>query len=232
MKLKIVAALLMAIAIVAPGFTRAFAQDSTPAAAATLSANSFAAPFAPAPELCTTPAMSTDEAASILATPTALVEWPKTANGIIALPGGTNADDATVSGVLTTLEQMWACNNAKNDAALLSLFSTEGLQMSLGVTSDSTWSYEEIRSEVAAKLTPEDARDEADWASIDAVVSVLNQPDGSVGVLVLNTDPLVERGAQVLDYFSFVNDGTSWKLSRLVLDPFDLKTGYGFDKAA
>ena len=201
------------------------AQDTTE----TLTAGTFAAPYTPSADLCTTAPMSTDDAASLLATPTPLIEWEITANGIIALPGGTAADEATTTAVLTTLSQMWACNNAQNSAAILSLFSPEGLQMTAGVTEDSAWSYEEIRAAVAAKLTPEDPRAEADYASIDAVVSVLLQADGTVGVLVLNSDPLLAEGDQVLDYFSFVNNGTSWQISRVALDPFDLTPDYGYE---
>ena len=201
------------------------AQDTSQ----TLTAGQFAVPYTPSPDLCTTAPMSTDDAASLLATPTPLIDWEITENGIIALPGGTAADEATTTAVLTTLSQMWACNNAQNSAAILSLFSPEGLQMTAGVTDDSTWSYEEIRAAVAAKLTPEDPRAEEDYASIDAVVSVLLQADGTVGVLVLNSDPLLADGDQVLDYFSFVNNGTSWQVSRVALDPFDLTPDYGYE---
>ena len=212
--------------------TPALAQDATPAAMATsLTANSFAAPYAPSPDLCTIAPMSTDDVANVLATPTPLFSPSVTANGIVALPGGTVADDAATTGVLATLTQLWACNNAQNSASMLALFSTAGLQQTLGVTDDSTWSLEAIRAKVAAELTPEDPRPEADWASIDAVFSVLAQPDGSIGVLVLNSDPLVSDGDQVLDYFAFTTDGTTYQLSTVILDPFDLTPDYGFEKA-
>ena len=133
--------------------------------------------------------------------------------------------------MLETLTQLWACNNAQNTGSLAAIFSPAGLQQTLGVTEDSTLSLEAIRAKVAAKLTPEDPRAEADWASIDAVVSVLAQPDGSIGVLVLNSDPLVSEGDQVLDYFAFTTDGTTYQLSTVILDPFDLTPDYGFEKA-
>jgi hypothetical protein len=232
MRIRQVVAGLALLGVMAFSSSGVLAQDATPPASDTLTANSFAAPFAPSADLCTTAPMSTDDAAALLATPTALVEWPITDHNIIALPGGTPADEATTAGVLGTLTQMWACNNAQNSAAILSLFSPEGLQMTAGVTEDSTWSYEEIRAAVAAKLTPEDPRAEADYASIDAVVSVLLQEDGTVGVLVLNSDPLINDGDQVLDYFSFVNNGGTWQISRVALDPFDLAPDYGFDGEA
>src|SRR3954454_6945122 len=167
--------------------TPTLAQDATPAAEATsLTANSFAAPYAPSPDLCTIAPMSTDEVANLLATPTPLFSPPVTANGIVALPGGTVADEAATTGVLSTLTELWACNNAQNSASVLALFSPAGLQQTLGVTDDSTWSLEAIRAKVAAELTPEDARAEENWASIDAVVSLFAQSDGSIGVLVLN----------------------------------------------
>jgi hypothetical protein len=213
--------------------TPTLAQDATPAAGATsLKANSFAAPYAPSPDLCTIAPMSTDDVANLLATPTPLFSPPVTENGIVALPGGTVADEAATAGVLETLTQLWACNNAQNTGSIAALFSPAGLQQTLGVTEDSTMSLEAIRAKVAAKLTPEEPRAEADWASIDAVVSVLAQPDGSIGVLVLNSDPLVSEGDQVLDYFAFTTeDGSTYQLSTIILDPFDLTPDYGFEKA-
>jgi hypothetical protein len=225
MRLKRCLASVVAAAVAVVVTIPAGAQD------AALTANSYGAPFVPGAELCTTAPISTDVAASILATPTPLRELPLTDNGIVALPGGTVADDATTSGILTTLTQIWACNNAQNSAALLTLFSTEGLQETLGVSDGSSWNLEQIRAAVAAGLTPEEPRPAEEYASIDAVVSILAQPDGAFGVLVLNTDPNVAEGDQVLDYFAFTSaDGATFLISSVILDPFDLTPGYGFEK--
>jgi hypothetical protein len=199
--------------------------------ATSLVANSFSAPYAPSPDLCTIAPMTTDDVANLLATPTPLFAPPLTANGIVALPGGVPADDAATAGALEALTQLWACNNAENPAAMISVFSPAGMQQTLGVTEDSTWSLEAIRAKVAATLTQGEPRPEDEWASIDAIVSVLAQPDGSIGVLVLNSDPRVSDGDQVLDYFAFTTDGTSYQLSTVILDPFDLTPDYGFEKA-
>lgn len=218
--------MILAGAVLAFGGTAAVLAQDAP-----LTANSFDTPFTPAPELCTITPLSTDEAAATLATPSPLPEWPITDGGIIALPSGTPADQATVDGVLASITQFWACNNAQNMAALLAVFSDEGLQMTLGVTEESAYSYEEIRAAVAAEMTPSDPRPEEEWASIDAVISVLSEADGSVGVLILNSDPNVNEGDQVLDYFNFVQGDAGWQLSRVILDPFDLADDYGYDWA-
>ena len=222
---------MFAIAIAATGSVAA--QDATPGSTATtLTAYNFSAPYAPSADLCTIAPMSTDAVANLLATPTPLFEPPLNANGTVALPGGVPADDAATAGVLAALTQLWACNNAGNPASMIAVFSPAGLQQMLGVTADSTWSLEAIRAEVAAALTPSEPRPAGELASIDAIISVLAQPDGSIGVLVLNSDPRVADGDQVLDYFAFTTtDGTTYQLSTVILDPFDLTSGYGFDKA-
>ena len=88
-------------------------------------------------------------------------------------------------------------------------------------------------AEVTAALTPGEPRPPEEWATIDAIVSVTTYPDGQVGALVLNTDPAVAGGDQVLDYFRFepVADG-GYKVSQVILDPYDMTAGYGFEKAA
>ncbi len=225
MSLKRCLALVLTAAVALVVTMPAVAQDGA------LTANSYGAPFVPGAELCTTEPISTDVAASILATPTPIRELPLTANGIVSLPGGTAADDAATAGILTTLTQIWACNNAQNSAALLTLFSTEGLQETLGVTDGSSWNLEQIRAAVAAGLTPEEPRPAEEYASIDAVVSILAEPDGSFGVLILNTDPNIAEGDQVLDYFAFTSaDGATFLVSSVILDPFDLTAGYGFEQ--
>jgi hypothetical protein len=206
--------------------------QGTPEPASDLAPYSFAAPFAPSPDLCTASPISTDLAAELVATPVATPEPLLTEHGIVALPDGQPADETTSASVVAVLTQFWACNNASNPAVMLGLFTEQGLQETIG-TSESTFvDPAELRADVAAALTPGEPRPEEEWASIDAIVAVLQQDDGQVGALVLNTDPNVAEGAQVLDYFALAAVDSGFQIVRVILDPFDLTDGYGFEKAA
>jgi hypothetical protein len=206
--------------------------QGTPTPGGALTPYTFSPPFAPAPDQCTTTAISTDTAASLLATPVAAVTPPVTDHGIVALPSGVPADEATTTAVDAVLTQLWACNNARNKAAILTLMTDQAIQQSFGDTSGESFDMADLRADVAVALTPGEPRTTDELASIDAVASVLQQSDGQVGVLVLNTDPTVADGDQVLDYFAFVSDGGTWKVSNVVLDPFDLTPNYGFEKTS
>jgi hypothetical protein len=184
------------------------------------------------PALCSTEPVSTDHAAALLATPVPSPDLPLTDQGIVALPAGAPADDATVVAIGDVLSQLWACNNARNKAAVFGLFTDQALQETVGVTDGSTWDAADLRADVAAALTPGEPRPPEEWATIDAIVSVTVDSDGQVGVLLLNTDPAVAEGDQVLDYFRFTSTDGGYRVSRVILDPFDLTAGYGFEKTA
>jgi hypothetical protein len=203
----------------------AAAQDG-----ATLAPYAFAAPFTPAPDLCATERISTDVVAELVATPVAVPALATSDNGIVALPGGVPADEAATAAVLDILTQLWACNNASDSAAVLALFTEQAIQETAGNTEGASWDLAELRADVAAALTPGDPRPAEEWASIDGIVSILAESDGRIGVLVLNSDPLVAEGDQVLDYFAFSTEGDGAKVAQIILDPFDLTAGYGFEK--
>jgi hypothetical protein len=209
-----------------------FAQDdATPTAGKSeLSAYSFDGPYSPDPELCTATPTSTDLVANLLATPVAVEEPALTSNGIVSLPSGSPANDTITSSVIDTLTQLWACNNAANSAAILGLMTDDAIQQTFGTDEPST-DFAELRGSVAELLTPGDPRTSDDLASIDAIVSILDEGDGHIGALVLNSDPRVADGSPVLDYFQFEQQGDIYEVSRIVLDPFDLTTGYGFEAA-
>jgi hypothetical protein len=130
------------------------------------------------------------------------------------------------------LTQLWACNNARDKAAILALFSPQAIQQSFGDTTGASYDMADLRADVAAALTPGDPRPEEEWASIDAVISILQQENGEFGVLVLNSDPAVADGDQVLDYFAFAVEGDTAQVVGVILDPFDLTPDYGFEKTA
>jgi hypothetical protein len=222
---------LFVVGLVFTAISGTVSAQGTPEPTTTLTPYTFSTPFAPAPDQCTTAAASTDVVSSLLATPIAATTPAVTDHGTVALPGGTPADDATTTAVDGVLTQLWACNNARNKAAILTLFTDQAIQESFGDTSGASFDMADLRADVASALTPGEPRSTDELASIDAVVSVVQQADGQVGVLVLNTDPTVAEGDQVLDYFAFISDGGTWKVSNVILDPFDLTSGYGFEKS-
>ena len=111
-------------------------------------------------------------------------------------------------------------------------FTDQAIQETVGFTEGASWDEAGLRAGVAAALTPGEPRSPEEWATIDAIVSVTTYEDGQVGVLFLNSDPFVVDGDQVLDYFRFVPVDGSYMASGVVLDPYDLTAGYGFEKSA
>lgn len=200
---------------------RSSAQDATPTAVLSYD-----------PANCITDPISTDHMSELLATPVATPDWPVSDGGVVVLPTGVPSDDAELTAVASTSEQLWSCNNARNKGAVYALFTDEAIQETIGFTEAGSWDAADLRADVAAALTPGEPRTQEEWAKIDAIVSATTYSDGQVGVLILNSDPLVADGDQVLDYFRFViTDGIA-KVSAVVLDPYDLTSGYGFEKAA
>jgi hypothetical protein len=184
------------------------------------------------PANCTTEPISTDHMANLLATPVAAPELPLTDAGIVALPEGVPSTDAEMAPVLVAIEQLWACNNARDKARVYANFTDQAIQETIGFTEGSSWDLADLRADVAAALTPGDPRVEEEWASVNAIVSATTYADGQIGVLILNTDPLVALGAEVQDYFRFVIEDGVAKVSGVVLDPYDLTPVYGFNKSA
>lgn len=184
------------------------------------------------PANCTTERISTDDMAMVVATPApeSLLGLSVSENGVAELPGGTPATADELAVVTATIDQLWACNNARDKAAVFALFTDEAIQDTVGASGGASWDAADLRANVAAELTPGDPRAAEDWASVDAIVSATTYDDGQIGVLILNTDPLVADGDQVLDYFRFTMvDGVAI-VSGVLLDPYDLTPDYGFEK--
>ncbi len=212
---------LSAFLMIMAGGDRITAQEATPAAAIEV-----------APAACASDPIDTDHAAALMATPVASPELPLSDAGVVALPEGSPADDQTIAAVESVVSQLWSCNNARDKARVFGLFTDEAIQETVGFTEGSSWDTAELRAEVAAVLTPGEPRTQEEWASVDEIVSVTTLADGQVGVLILNSDPFVMDGDQVLDYFQFVSVDGEYKVSAVVLDPFDMTAGYGFEKSS
>lgn len=196
------------------------AQDATPVAVLSFD-----------PANCTTTPISVDHAAMLLATPVAEPELPVAADGLVALPAGVPATEEQMTAIDATIEQLWSCNNARDKGAVYALFTDQAIQESIGFTEGSSWDIAELEAAVALKLVPGEPRTPEEWATVDAIVSATAYDDGQAGVLIVNTDPFVANGQQVQDYFRFVLEDGVAKVSGVILDPYDLTPGYGFEKA-
>jgi len=208
-------------AMLALPLAQSLAQDATPVAA-----NSYD------PSNCTTAPIAVDHAAMLLATPVAAPEPPLADDGLVALPTGVPATEEQMTAIDATIGHLWACNNARNKGAVYALFTDQAIQESVGFTEGSSWDIAELEAAVALKLVPGDPRTPEEWATVDAIVSATVYDDGQVGVLIVNTDPLVANGQQVQDYFKFVIENGVAKISQIILDPYDLTPDYGFERAA
>jgi hypothetical protein len=231
--MSVAAGLLLAGLIFAAGVA---AQEGTPVASpateatpipAELVAWSVGDPVAPAASQCTAAPASTDDVAASLLELESRRTPALTANGVIAIPAVGPADQPAIDGVLATLMQFWACNNAGQRAALVSTLTPQGIAELYNL--DLSAGEEAVRAGVAAALTPGEAREAGDVASIDGIPSVVNLDDGRIAALVLNTDPAIADGDQVLDLFIFIEQDGTYLVDSFVGDPFDMTPGYGFE---
>jgi hypothetical protein len=237
MKRRTVPLLPMAIALIAAflSVVPAMAQDATPeaaeppaAVAAELSPWVVDVPFAPAPDECTVDPIDINQVATSLATPIPVPASNLTAHNIEAMDVTGLADAATVDGVIDTLTLFWACTNAGNRPAVASLMTPSAISEFYGI--DLSLTGTDLDDAVAAALADSGDRPDTEWASIDGVITIQYLGDGRTGALVLNTDPYVLDGDQVLDLFIFVNLNGIFQVDSVVFDPFDLSPGYGYEK--
>ncbi|MGD9856985.1 MAG: hypothetical protein AB7U20_18705, partial [Planctomycetaceae bacterium] len=123
--------------------------------------------------------------------------------------------------------QFWACNNAGNRQAMVAVFTPQGIADLYGL--DLELGDADLRAAVAAALTPGEPRPAEEISGIDGIVSIVTLSDGRVASLVVNTDPRIAGGAQVLDLVIMVNEGGSYMIDTFIGDPFNLTPGYGID---
>jgi hypothetical protein len=184
-------------------------------------------PVRPEPSQCTVEPASTDEVAESLLALESRSPIELTSSGIVGIAATAPADGATVDGVLDTLTQFWACNNAGNRAALVAGMTPSGIAdlYDLDLTADEAT----VRAAVAAALTPGEPRTSEELASIEGVISVVQLKDGRIAALVLNSDPRIAGGAAVQDLFVFEAQSGQYLIDGFVGDPFDTIDGYGYD---
>jgi hypothetical protein len=211
----------------------ATAQEATPVAeeAGTplaLAPFSVDEPFAPSADACTVEPVDASAVASSLGTPVPVTEPEITANGINRIVVTGAADSAAVDQVLDTLTEFWACINAGNRAAMASLMTTGGIVSFFEI--DTSVSQADLDAAVESALAPADPRGEDELASIDGVLSVVWLEDGRTAALVLNTDPRIAGGDQVIDMVVFVNLNNALRIDLFLADPFDQMPDYGYEK--
>lgn len=237
MKRRTVPLLPIAIALIAAflSMVPVLAQDATPQPVDTPPASVddlkpwvVEEPFTPAPDECTADAIDPAQLATSLATPIPVSSPNLTSHDIEALSVTGLADAATIDGVIDTLTLFWACTNAGNRPAVASLMTPAAISQFYGIDLSLTGS--DLEDAVASSLSNSGDRPEEDWSSIDGVLTVEYLGDGRTGALVLNTDPYVNGGDQVLDLVIFVNLNGVYQVDSFVFDPFDLTPGYGYEK--
>jgi len=215
------------------------AQEATPEASPVAVAEDLTLPvslvpwvvtdqMSPAAGQCTVEAVSTDAVADELIALEPRETAAVTENLIVAIEAQGPADQATIDGVLATLTQFWACNNAGNRPAMVAVFTAQGIADLYAI--DLEQSDAELRANVASALTPGDPRPAEEISGIDGIVSIVALSDGRIAALVLNTDPRIAGGDQVLDLVIFIEEGGQYRIDSFIGDPFDQTPGYGIEK--
>jgi len=234
-----IAGIVLVLALGITAVTSVSAQEATPEASPVAVAEDLTLPvnlipsvvtdmMIPAAEQCTVEAVSTDEVADELIAIEPRDPAELTDNLLVAIDAQGPADQATIDGVLATLTQFWACNNAGDRPAMVAVFTPQGIADLYSI--DLELPDAELRDVVASALTPGDPRPEEDISGIDGIISIVALADGRTGALVLNTDPRIAGGAQVLDLVIFIEVGGQYLIDAFIGDPFDQTPGYGIEK--
>jgi hypothetical protein len=150
-----------------------------------------------------------------------------TANLLVAIPALGPADQAAIDGVLATLTQFWACNNAGNRPAMVANFTPLGVADLYAI--DVSLPDDELRAVVEGSLVAAEPRPEGEISGIDGIISIVALNDGRTAALVLNTDPRIAGGDQVLDLIIFIEQDGRFLVDEFIGDPFDQTPGYGVE---
>jgi hypothetical protein len=182
----------------------------------------------PAAEQCTVEALSTDAVADSLIEIEPRDAPVLTDNLIVAIPAQGPADQATIDGVLATLTQFWACNNAGDRAAMVAVFTPHGVADLYAI--DLSQAEADLRAAVASALTESEPRPAEELSGIDGIISIVALEDGRTAALVLNTDPRIAGGDQVLDLVILIEQDGQYLIDAFIGDPFDQTPGYGIEQ--
>jgi hypothetical protein len=233
---RLAAGLVVAVLLSFSGVAGVVAQDATPAASPVAVPEELPItliPWVVTDEMRPTAAQCTIEPVDVVALGDALIAAePRPApivtdNLLVAIPALGPADQATIDGVLATLTQFWACNNAGNRPAMVASFTPLGTADLYGL--DLSAADEDLRAAVEGALVPGDPRSEGEISGIDGIISIVALNDGRTAALVLNTDPRIAGGDQVLDLIIFIEQDGRYLVDEFVGDPFDQTPGYGIE---
>ncbi len=233
---RMAAGLVVAVLLVFSGVAGAIAQDATPVASPVAVPEELPItliPWVVTDEMRPAAAQCTIEPVDVSALADALIAAePRPApivtdNLLVAIPALGPADQATIDGILATLTQFWACNNAGNRPAMVASFTPLGTADLYGL--DLNAADEELRAAVEGALVPGDPRPEGEISGIDGIISIVALNDGRTAALVLNTDPRIAGGDQVLDLIIFIEQDGRFLVDEFVGDPFDQTPGYGVE---
>ncbi len=125
------------------------------------------------------------------------------------MPEGEPADAATVTGVTTTLLEVYACYQAGDPRRFHALFTDEGVQRAFPPAMVSPEFIDEF---FAASPVPVEDPDQR--ATILAIEEVTRLPDGRVGALVRSDEP--EFGGLQAVYWIFVQAGDRFLVDELI----------------
>lgn len=236
---NVIAGLALAAAAVLGTTAGILAQEATPEASPVAVAEEIQVPvdlvpwvvtdqMSPTAEQCTVEPASTDEVADSLINAEPSGELELTDNQLVAIAATGPPAQGVIDGVLATLTQFWACNNAGNRPAMVAVFTAQGIADLYSI--DLELDDAELRAVVAAALTPGEPRPAEELSGIDGIISIVMLEDGRVAALVVNTDPRVAGGSQVLDLVIMVNQGGAYLIDNFIGDPFNLTPGYGFNE--
>lgn len=234
-----VAGLVLASGAILSVATGALAQQATPEASPVAVAEELTVPIdlvpwvvsdqmSPTAEQCTVKPASTDDVAEALIAAEPRGELELTDNLLVEIAATGPPAQGVIDGVLETLTQFWACNNAGNRQAMVAVFTAQGISDLYGIDLDQDEA--DLRSTVAGVLTSSEPRPVEELSGIDGIISIVMLEDGRVAALVVNTDPRVAGGTQVLDLIIMVNQGGSYLVDAFIGDPFNLTPGYGFNE--
>ena len=228
--------LVVAIVLSFSGVAGVIAQDATPVASPVAIPEELPItliPWVVTDEMRPTAAQCTIAPVDVAALADALIAAePRPApvvtdNLLVAIPALGPADQATIDGVVATLTQFWACNNAGNRPAMVASFTPLGTADLYGLDLNAV--DEDLRAAVEVALVLGDPRPEGEISGIDGIISIVALNDGRTAALVLNTDPRIAGGDQVLDLIIFIEQDGTFLVDEFIGDPFDQTPGYGVE---